>query len=156
MGHPPIKIYDKAHFDVHFYTISEKERAQITLKGDGIRTSRLTPRKGMMAAGYILPPHVDFPKMGSHWVDPTSAELQGGQFTSTFIYGTYGGKLTFVEPMVALSFLQSKPTFEKTVSAPAIFDKAGYYPSKYKVAYNATRKEYTISLEDLAFYRAVK
>jgi hypothetical protein len=156
VGHPPMKIYDKPHFDLHFYTINQKDRSKITMKGDGVKTSRMTPAKGVMAAGYILPPDVEIPTMGSHWIDPTSPELRGQPFESTYIYGTYGGKLTFLEPMVALSFLQTKPTFEKKVAIPSVVGRTGYYPAKYKVAYNEKRKEYNISLEDLAYLKAAK
>jgi hypothetical protein len=154
IGHEPAKIYDKAHFDVHFYTISQAQRKKITVQGQDLQVSRRMPSKGFMAAGYILPPKVDVPMMGSHWIDPTSPELAGAPFGSTFIYGSYNGQLAFVEPMVALSFLQSKPQFERKIAAPAMVSRTGYYPTAYKVTWNDVRKEYNISIDGLAFKTA--
>jgi hypothetical protein len=150
IGHEPAKIYDKAHFDVHFYTISPAARKKITVQGADIARSRKTPAPGIMAAGYILPPKVEVPMMGSHWIDPTSRELRGEPFTSTFIYGTYNGKLTFLEPMIALSYLQEKPQFEKKIAVPKKVAQRGYYPNAYKVGYDPVRKEYNIVLSGLA------
>jgi hypothetical protein len=155
-GHIPLKIYDVPHFDMHFFTISDAERRSITLKGGNMAKAQKTPGKGFMAAGYILPPGTIEPMMGAHWVDPTSPELGGKPFTSTFIYGSYNGKVAFLEPMAALSFLESKPNFVQDLKVAQSFDKTGYYPTKYKVAYNEQRKEYTISLEDVVYKTATK
>jgi hypothetical protein len=154
VGHDPIPIYGKAHFDVHFYTISQAQRRKITLQGQDLAVSRKTPPSGYMAAGYILPPQVDVPMMGSHWINPTSPELSGGPFTSTFIYGSYNGQLAFVEPMIALSFLESKPNLEQKIPAPTRFARTGYYPTSYKINWNEARKEYSISLDNLAYHQA--
>jgi hypothetical protein len=55
------------------------------------------------------------PNLGSHWVDPTSSEWSGGDFTETFIYGYYQGEMYFVEPMITLAYFQSNPDMTKTI-----------------------------------------
>jgi hypothetical protein len=152
-GHIPVGVYDVPHFDVHFYLIDGATRSRITATGDDVDVCRKPLPEGFMAPGYILPPEVEIPTMGAHWVDPESPEFQGKPFTSTFLYGSYDGRLAFFEPMVATSFLRTKPDQTWDLKVPAKYDRAGYYPTKYRVAYNAERKEYTISLEGLV-YRA--
>jgi hypothetical protein len=153
-GHIPIGIYDVPHFDIHFYLLDYATRQGITAKDADIEVCRKPLPDGFMAPGYILPPETEIPMMGSHWIDPTSPEFNGSPFASTFLYGSYNGQLAFLEPMVALSFLQTKPDQTWDLKVPTKFEKAGYYPSQYRVSYNADRKEYNISLEGLKFYEA--
>ena len=42
--------------------------------------------------------------MGWHWIDPLSPEFTGQPFSKTYIYGYYGGELSFVEPMITLAY----------------------------------------------------
>jgi hypothetical protein len=132
------------------------QRKSIGLPGPKtLPTFRKLPPTGYMAAGYILPPDVEVPMMGAHWVDPKSPELNGNPFQSTFIYGSYDGQVAFLEPMVALAFLESKPNFEQPISVPKKVAKSGYYPTRYKVSYNADRHEYSISLEGLVMRQGI-
>jgi hypothetical protein len=48
--------------------------------------------------------------MGSHFVDITSPEFNGGIFTQTFIFGSYESNVIFYEPMITLDYLLSKPS----------------------------------------------
>lgn len=57
--------------------------------------------------------------MGSHWVYEKTPELHGQPFTHTFIYGTYDGKVIFIEPMVAKSFLEQKPSVKAPIPQPS-------------------------------------
>jgi hypothetical protein len=151
-GHDPKGIYDKPHFDFHFYRISQAARDQITATGKDLAKCDKLPSKRFIPAGYILAPKTEFPRMGAHWVDPTSPELTGKLFTSTFIYGSYDGKLNFIEPMVTKAFLESKPNFTAPVKVPAAYEKPGYYPTRYSVKYDETRQEITIALEGLKYF----
>lgn len=132
-GHEPPGVYDVAHFDVHFYMQSLAERKAIlpyplaTAKFDNL------PPSGYMAANYIRLP-AGVPEMGVHWANPASQELTGkGKFTETLIEGSFDGKFTFIEPMIAFEYLKSRPTMTKDVSLPAKFAKSGYYPMKYSI-----------------------
>ena len=123
-GHEPPGIYDQPHFDFHFYTISPEERAAIVpsdpdfqKKADMLPAEAQRPEFYAMAAPPGAPaPGV--PLMGVHWVDVRSPELQGMMgkpelykpFTTTFIYGSWAGRFTFVEPMITRAYIMSKKT----------------------------------------------
>ena len=87
--------------------------------------------------------------MGAHWVDPTSAELNGSEFTQTFIFGTWDGELIFAEPTITKAFLDSKPNFTAELSVPDQVTTPGYYPSSYGIRWDEETKEYRVSLEGL-------
>lgn len=146
-GHEPIGIYDKAHFDVHFMMQPNAERSVIPpYAGGAIAKFDNLPPDGIMPVPYFRLP-AGVPLMGVHWANPTSVELNGGKFTETLIMGSYDGKMTFVEPMVALDLLLTKPTITKAVPTPAKFAKAGYFPMKYSI--KQVGEDVTISLDEL-------
>ena len=149
-GHEPPGIYDTPHFDVHFYTISGAERIAIDAADPEFqRKAERRPAADLIPKGYILPAPVGFPQMGVHWVDPTSPELNGKPFTSTFIYGSWNGNLIFAEPMFTKAFLESKPQFTAPLPAPARYQSPGYYPSGYSVKWEEAKREYRIALVGL-------
>jgi hypothetical protein len=149
-GHPPAKIYDLAHFDFHFYMITEEERSRITAKGDDLLISRKQPAAEFVPEGYVYVPDSEIPRMGAHWVNPLSKELQGHSFTTTFLYGSYDGRLVFAEPMIAKSFLETKTNVTELIKLPAKYARADiYYPTKYSVRYDPIKKEYTVALEGM-------
>ena len=149
-GHPPAKIYDLAHFDFHFYMITEAERAGITAKGDDLLKSRKQPAAEFVPEGYVYVPDSEIPRMGAHWVNPLSKELQGHRFTTTFLYGSYDGRLVFAEPMIARAFLETKTNVTELIKLPAKYARANaYYPTKYSVRYDPVKKEYTVALEGM-------
>ena len=72
--------------------------------------------------------------MGAHWMDVTSPEFHGQPFTHTFVYGSYDGKVTFLEPMVSITTLQSGATIHKAIRQPQHFDPVNtYYPTQYSI-----------------------
>jgi hypothetical protein len=172
-GHEPPGIYDRPHFDFHFYTTSPAERAaivptdsQFQQKADMLPPEAQRPPFYAMAAPPGAPaPGV--PLMGVHWVDMRSPELQKmlgkpdawRPFTTTFIYGSWAGRFTFLEPMITRAHILAK----KTATDPAVRDEvipvptaqqyspAGYYPAAYRIAWDAKTKEYRIALTQLAW-----
>jgi hypothetical protein len=151
LGHEPKNIYDKPHFDVHFYMTSPAERKKITAQGKDLAICEKKPAAGLLPAGYILPPATSIPRMGMHAMDPSGAEFRGGEFTQTFIYGYYNGKMTFIEPMIAVSYLATKPNFSTPVKTPAIYEKPGFYPTRYSISFDEKRREYTVALDGLTW-----
>jgi len=146
-GHEPEGVYNVPHFDCHFYMISNEERLGITPLAE---MDPEIPETKYIPVPYIqLPGRV--PKMGVHWLDPRSPELAGGTFTRTFIYGTYKEKVAFLEPMITLDYIKSKPSDIDPIPLAEAFQIAGFYPSKYQVKYNAVRKEYLIQLSDFSY-----
>lgn len=131
-GHEPAGIYDKPHFDFHFYTTTEEERKAIPPYEQDSTKFKAFPAKGYMPEIYVPGPG-GVPQMGAHWIDVTTGELNGKPFTQTFLYGSYDGKVTFYEPMITKAFLDANPTFERPIPVPAKYAKAGYYPTKMLV-----------------------
>ena len=148
-GHVPPGIYDVPHFDFHFYLIDPAQRVKITCRDSDQSRCFTKPDTKFMPAGYILPSGTDVPRMGVHWVDPSSPEFNKQPFTKTFIYGSYDGYLSFLEPMTAKTYLDTKPNSSETIKLPIAYQRHGYYPTAYTVKYDPTRKEYTVALDGL-------
>lgn len=148
-GHIPPGVYDVSHFDFHFYVIDQGQRKGITCKGaDKAKCTKKLPSE-FIPAGYILPEGTEMPRMGAHWIDPSSPEFNKQAFTQTFIYGSYNGRLAFVEPMVTNTYLETKSNVTGTLKLPAKYQKHGYYPTTYSIKYDPMRKEYSVSLDGL-------
>lgn len=128
-GHEPAGIYDRPHFDIHFYMTPADSVMKYT---DIDKIDNKLP-----AAAYLPPtyqaPIPGVPMMGKHWIDVTSPELNGQPFTQTFIYGSYDSKVVFYEPMITLDFLKNNSNFERAIPQPAKFGKTGFYPTKMRV-----------------------
>lgn len=153
-GHEPPQLYGKPHFDFHFYMISNAERLAIDPATDPSFVAKAVQNPGAyMAPGYIppqAPPQFwGVPRMGTHYVDPTSPEFSPAGFSRTFIYGAWNGKLIFAEPMITREFLLTKPDVVINVPVPAQVETPGYYPTAYRVTYDAQAKEYRVALTAL-------
>jgi hypothetical protein len=130
-GHEPAGIYDKPHFDFHFYTISSEQRQQIlpweqdSMKFKNLPAPAYFPANYMYFGGGI-------PQMGAHVVDVTSPELHGQPFTETFFYGSFNGAIIFLEPMIELNtFMQAQ--VNRAVPRPEKVAQSGLYPRHYQV-----------------------
>jgi hypothetical protein len=150
-------VYNKPHLDVHFYMISSTERVAIPEYADDPQKFDNFPSASYLPANYFVPggPGVGGaaePKMGTHWVDANSPELNGGEFTQTFVYGSYDGKVIFYEPMLAYSFLQGTTTFNRDIPQPALVQTSGHYPRKMTVSHS--NGEYKVCLEDFYYRKA--
>lgn len=184
MGHTPAGVYDTPHFDLHFYVISNDERMAIPVASADTMCSVPNPpdvggehpvavtcetfEQGMMPLpedqmppAYIAVGAVE-PGMGNHLINTQAPELAGEPFTHTWIYGTYAGRLTFYEPMIAIDFLESLQNVGDEVctdiAMPEAMPEAGYYPTQYCIRYMAGEEggegAYTVSLESLVEYPA--
>ena len=146
LGHPPAGVYTVPHFDFHFYTITNAQRTAIVL-GDSLLTAKMMrlPEAEFIPAGYVTGMASEL--MGLHWRDPAAPELKGAPFTQTFIYGSYDGAMIFAEPMVAKTYLETKPAPVTTsLKLPAQYATHGYQATSYTVAYDQATKEYRVSL----------
>ncbi|CAN5824023.1 DUF5602 domain-containing protein [soil metagenome] len=148
-GHPPIGIFNLPHFDIHFYTISvEKRNTMLPSDPAFAEKGHRLPAAEFIPQGYISPDPETIPRMGRHWIDPSSPEFNGEPFTATFIYGSYDGEMIFLEPMVTRAFLQTRPNFVRPLKLPARYAVPGHYPSSYRVTYDASANEHRITLGD--------
>lgn len=146
-GHIPPGIYDLPHFDAHFYMMTTEQRRSITLEGDDKARCLKTPPAGTIPEGYIMAPESEEKYMGVHWASLGWPEFNGKPFTHSFIYGSYDGKLAFIEPMFTLALLKTKPTIVVDFPQPKTYPEGKYFPTKYRISYDETRKEYTVALE---------
>lgn len=149
LGHEPKGVYDVPHFDLHFYEISTQQRAQISGRGMNPQMMDKKPASQFLPAGYILPPGTGVPRMGAHWMNGASPELHGKPFLHTFVYGSYNGRVNFLEPMISKALLDRKSDVTAPIAQPKALQKPALFPTRYHIFYNATRHEYSISLENL-------
>jgi hypothetical protein len=131
-GHEPTAVYGLPHFDIHFYLMSEADRAAIPPYEVDSSKFLAVPTQEYVPANYMALPG-GVPQMGRHWADVTSPELAGQKFTETFIYGSYNGVVTFYEPMITLDFLKTTSAFSRAIPQPAKVKVSGYYPTKMEV-----------------------
>ena len=175
MGHEPEGVYqDVPHFDFHFYTITKAERDAIVptnpgyaAKADNVPTGDYVPPSNAALGPPGVPPSgLAVPKMGVHWVDVRSPELQKllgkpdayKPFTATFIHGSWDGRFTFWEPMITRAHLLAKQTATDPavrdevipIPTPARYHVPGYYPNAYRITWDAEAREYRIALTGLA------
>jgi hypothetical protein len=127
-GHEPDGIYDLPHFDVHFYMTKPGEVMNYT---DTVKIDHRLPAVDYFPAKHVAA--IGIPKMGKHWIDVTSPELNGKKFSETFIYGSYDSKVIFYEPMITLDFLKKTTSYQRQIPVPSKFQETGYYPTKMRV-----------------------
>lgn len=148
-GHEPPGVYDRPHFDVHFYMIPSAERMLIGPDDPGFDVLpglEYIPDQYMKIPGGV-------PQMGAHWADLLAPEFTpGGTFTRTYIWGTYNGQVIFFEPMITKAYLESDPSETIPLRQPQAYQKDGYYPMSYRVEYLENPARYEISLQDLVFH----
>ena len=152
-GHYPEQFYGVPHFDFHFYLISPQVREQITGFGADEARDLKQPSAQYIPDGYV-PALPAVALMGLHWIRPDFPEFHGHPFTESLIFGSYNGRLAFIEPMMTRTFLLSKPSVDKPVPQPKAVQVSGYYPTRYIIGYDATRHLYTVAFEGLTFRQA--
>jgi hypothetical protein len=163
-GHlpPAPSVWSAPHFDFHFFMV---EPALI----HGIRTGpcgEFIHCEDAARAGTPLPEqhapegYIDVGAavagMGNHLIDARDPELADPTlgFSHTFIYGTYDGKLIFLEPMVSHAFLSSRTQQCRPVRAPTAYATAAYYPTSYCVRHDPASATYRVTLEGLVYRQA--
>lgn len=148
-GHEPPGVYDLEHFDVHFYVSSLEERLAIG-PNDDAQFANAPPAQYLPVDYMQIPGGV--PQMGAHWVDMRAPEFNGGIFSRTFIWGSYDGEVTFLEPMITMDYLRSTSAETIPIRQPDAFQRDGYYPASYRIERRERPGGYLITLEDLAFH----
>jgi hypothetical protein len=148
-GHPPPGIYSVPHFDFHFYKMSLEERLAIPPYPQAMTSFNKNPPSGYLPPAYVKAPAGEAQK-GAHWMDVLSPEFNGQSFTHTFIYGSYEGKVNFLESMATLSFLMGGTTVHKVIRQPQFFDPVNtYYPTRYNIWKNEDNKRHYIAMDQL-------
>jgi hypothetical protein len=172
-GHEPTAIYGLPHFDFHFYTVPPEVRAAIVptdpdfaVKAASLPAAQFRPPFYVDNATAVGLPAaaVTVPRMGLHWVDVRSPELQAAlgnpgafqPFTKTFFIGSWDGRFIFGEPMITRAYLLSKQEpgardQEEILPIPtsAHMQPAGFYPTAYRIAYDSHAHEFRVALTGL-------
>ena len=166
-GHEPTAIYGLPHFDFHFYTISKEAREAI-VPSDPEFAARAASLPG---ADFRPPFYVDnatavnlpaalvtVPRMGLHWIDVRSPELQAAlgnpagfqPFTKTYFIGSWDGRFIFGEPMITRAYLLAvrDAAGDEVIPLPAAAhaDPAGLYPTSYRIAYDPRAHQFLVGL----------
>jgi len=144
-GHEPNNVFTIPHFDFHFYTITEAERMAIPpyMPATAALHDKLPPTGFMPASFQPTPGGV--PQMGKHWGD-NHLHLP---FTHTMVYGSFNGKLAFLEPMVTKTLLESGEKISVAYDQPTLFEgKNKYYPTKYNIYMDASTHKHYVTLSD--------
>jgi len=147
-GHPPPHVYTVPHFDFHFYGIGADAVKKVSFTGPKDPATQVS-NAALIPPDYKVIPETAVNKMGVHAIDVTSHEFHGKPFTATFIYGYHKGQMVFVEPMVTLAYLKTKPSLSVPVKTPAQYSRPGYYPTRYSVRYDKHSKAYLVVLDGL-------
>ena len=155
-GHAPEHVYTVPHFDFHFYKISVEQRDAIVPSDPlFVVKSENAPAPAFIPPFYIAPAMIAIPRMGVHWIDVRSPELQpppnNKKFTTTFLTGSYDGAVIFQEPMITREFILSKPNVEIPLPLAARVTPAGYYPTAYSITYDEQAKEHRIALTKMGW-----
>jgi hypothetical protein len=173
-GHEPAGVYEGVpHFDFHFYTVGVADRDAIVPSDPGYAAKANAVPTGDYVPPFTVqlgppgatPADVAVPKMGVHWVDTRSAELQGmlgkpdayRPFTRTFIVGSWDGRFHFWEPMITRAHMLAKktatdPTVRDEVipiAVPARYHVPGHYPTAYRITWDGEAREYRVALTGL-------
>lgn len=168
-GHPPAGVYNKEHFDFHFYLADNDERLKIAVPiaedrclipgPDGVlgptelscsdfETAMADLPQDMQVPGYQSVGAV-VPGMGNHLLNLEGPEFHGQPFTHSWLVGTWNGEITFFEPMISTDFLTEltdKSCFSYPM--PETMPEEGWYPSEYCMQYDNVKKVYQVSLEN--------
>lgn len=160
-GHIPAGVWDKPHFDVHFY-IEPIENIFALQRGtcgpEFLRCDQFALARKPVPRNYVPANFQDVeaaaPAMGNHLIDPTTHEFHGKSFKRHWIYGIYDGRVIFYEDMVARSYMLSKPDECFPIQSPEAVALAGYYPTRSCVRYAPGKDEYTVSIEDFVLRQA--
>ncbi|HEY3377595.1 MAG TPA: DUF5602 domain-containing protein [Armatimonadota bacterium] len=153
-GHFPVEFYGAPHFDFHFYLITPEVRSGITATGeDAARVAKVPPPQ-YVPQGYVYAPGGEEPRMGAHWIVPSFPEFHGTPFTESFIFGTYNGRLAYLEPMMTVAWLHTRSFVDKAIPQPPAYEVAGYYPTRYRISYDPARTLYTVALTGFTYRRA--
>lgn len=159
-GHSPESVYDKPHFDFHFFIMPFLERNYIRvgpcgllMNCDDFQTSMIPVTSKYLHQDFISVGAAEA-RMGDHLVDVTSGEWHGQEYTETWIFGNYGGEITFWEPMITVDYLKSHPYTCKDIKLPQAYQESGFYPTQYCMRYLRGRDEYRISLEGFVYREA--
>jgi hypothetical protein len=161
-GHGPAHIFDKPHFDLHFFIQDYYARNAIRtgpcpavlLNCDDFEKAKKPVPDPFNPIGFGAPGAAG--RMGNHIADLNAPPFTPGPFTQAFVYGTYDAHITFWETVFATDWLKTARPQQDCIAlkwAPQV-EQSGYYPHKSCVRYRSAQKDFLMSLEDFAYRTA--
>jgi hypothetical protein len=147
-GHGPPGLYDRPHFDVHFYGIAEAELLAIDCSGETEPAAENVP-PGYVSGGAGEPPFgACIKEMGVHFgpSDPADATKPlGFDEDAQLVIGFTKGKLIFFEPMIPEDIVLSKTPFSLAVPRPQELGRAAQWPTSIDGAFDEDAGLYRIA-----------
>ncbi|MDJ1639133.1 hypothetical protein [Streptomyces pakalii] len=143
-GHGPTHVFDKPHFDMHFFIQDFSARNQIrtgpcnlVINCDDDATAKKPVPAPYAPVGWGLPGAAG--RMGNHIIDPEAAPANGGAFTQAFAYGTWNGHISFWEPVVNRDWVVSQKPASACQPIPQTpqVELTGYYPETMCTRYGS-------------------
>ena len=165
MGHMPPDVYDKPHFDVHFYLTPEEQRKEIRVGpcGELVHCDDYELAEKLPDHQYYPPKYESTgavaPAMGNHLINTDGPEFHGEPFTHTWIFGSYDREITFYEPMITHQWYSELVSGERAdecfdIPRPDAVAESGWYPTEYCTRHRENRAEVTTTLEDFEYRHA--
>lgn len=147
-GHPPPGVFTVPHFDFHFYMITNEERMAIPTYAEDPTGFDDEPVGDYAPQQYFNPPFggTAEPEMGSHWVPVNLGAFL--PFSKIMIYGSYAGKVHFIEPMITLAYITANNSMNNVFPTPLAYPEPGYYPSAYNMWHDEKHDRYYVSLSN--------
>lgn len=135
-GHTPEGVYDRPHFDLHFYFREPEVIADIW---HGVVAD--LPRETVPEGYELIEGGAVVPGMGAHLAPADAPEFDGEEWRETLIWGVAdvdgddANELHFVEPMVTVDFLEARldGVHSEPIAQPAVYPQDGFYPTTYAI-----------------------
>jgi hypothetical protein len=157
-GHDPDGVYNVPHLDFHFYLIESDLRSSCAYPvldtercpREEISMCAATPGPALFPADcesvefFVAPLPDDMqpkgydnfctiePGMGNHLINFAGPEFDGKDFTHNWIWGTQGGEISFLEPMITRELLESVANG---------YNNAGWYDDEKAAIYGGNEIE---------------
>lgn len=136
-------IFRAAYFDVNFIMIPSFELLEIVANDP---LSEKLPGPEFLPGSYI-PTNGSFPMRGKQWLNPAPRGSDEGGFSQAFLLASYNEKVISYEPTFTREYLEKNKTEIFDIPQPRVFQNPGkYYPTQYSIAYNPTKKEFSVNL----------
>ncbi|MEQ9483539.1 DUF5602 domain-containing protein [Coleofasciculus sp. F4-SAH-05] len=155
-GLPP--VFDVPRFSIDFSLLRPQERELIcpnpdrsgslpACVGEELQQAIKTPESGTVPDGMVTDSFGEA-GYGVRYFDPDTSL---NPFTSFYEYGFFGGKLSSLDVIVTKAFLETQPDSRYQIKLPKSYSKSGYYPTEYRISYDATSQEYKVGYSGLTF-----
>lgn len=145
-GFSNIENFKEAHFNFYFYTIPLGDRLTIPAWSEETDVHFSTyPPKNYMPADYfpMIKDIGSYAETGRHWLlgDPKNYS----PLSHTLTYGTYEGKIVFMNPIATFALVKSGIETKNNISQPLYYQVNKPYPKEYTITLNKN-DQYTVYL----------